>query len=70
MTDKQLIAQMRVLIRSMHRHMERGCSEWYDKFKCAGCRYAGRKTHQCKRFEHFEKRMHELGVERFRYFEE
>ena len=69
MTDKQTIHQLRVLVARMHRHMDHECTD-YDGWKCEGCAYAVHKDLKCRRFEHFEKRMVELGVrpaENFRY---
>jgi hypothetical protein len=64
MTDKQLIARLRGLVKSMYAHIESGCSDYEPwGFACDKCEHARHGSYTCAKFEGIKRRMKELGVD-------
>lgn len=64
MTDKQLIARLRGLVKSMYVHIENGCSDYEPwGLACDGCRHARQGSLSCAKLEGIKRRMKGLGVD-------
>lgn len=66
MTDKQLIDRLRRLVKTMYRHIDKGCADYdiWDRLGgCDECKYAVHSRYECRKFEDIKRRMKECGID-------